>query len=238
MPKPARARRSLRGILLACLRERDAERLRVSRFLHDEVGQVLSAAGLHLDVLRQETRDRAPEIVPRTAEIQSILEGAVRQVRRLSYELCPEPVERAGLSIALHHLAERYRPSFNGRLSVECPDSLPLPPPVAMAFFRIAEQALANAVRHAGASHIVLRLRPAKRGASIQVGDNGCGFDVARTLRRVPGLGILLMEMFADDAGLEFSLTSSPKRNTIVRAEYRAGARPADESESGGRNTS
>ncbi|MBI4876901.1 MAG: hypothetical protein HY822_19865 [Acidobacteria bacterium] len=234
MREPGPARRSLRELLLLCYRERDAERLRVSRLLHDEIGQVLSAVGLHLDVLRQEVRDRAPEIVGRTAEIQSILEGAVRQVRRLSYELRPEPVERAGLGVALRQLADRYRPSFAGRLSVACPNPAPLPPAVALAFFRIAEQALDNAVRHSGAARIGLRLRTGKRRTSLEIRDNGSGFDVARTRRRVRGLGLLLMASYADDAGLDFTLTSLPKRTTIVWVVYRAGARPAESDNGGG----
>lgn len=210
-------------MLFRIVRERDAERSRLARLLHDEVGQVLSAVGLHLDVLRLDIQDRAPEIVDRTAEIQRILEGAMRQVRRLSYELCPEPVERAGLSVALRHLAGRARLSFFGALDADCPNSLDLPPAVSQALFRIAEQALDNAVRHSGAARIRVAVKKRRRGTTLEIRDNGRGFDPARARRRPAGLGLLLMEAYARDAGLALTITSAPGSDTIVRTEYPSG---------------
>jgi two-component system NarL family sensor kinase len=210
-------------MLFRIVRERDAERRRFARLLHDEVGQVLSAVGLHLDVLRLDLQDRAPEIVDRTAEIQRILEGAMRQVRGMSYELCPEPVERAGLCVALLHLADRARPSFPGALKADCPRSLDLPPAVALAMFRIAAQALDNAVRHSGAASIRVAVKKRRRGTTLEVRDNGRGLDPARARRRPAGLGLLLMEAYARDAGLTLTITSAPGSDTIVRADYPAG---------------
>jgi signal transduction histidine kinase len=204
-------------MLLGIVRERDAERTRVARLLHDEIGQVLSAAGLHLDALRLDVQDRAPEIVGRTCEIQSILEGAVQQVRRLSYELCPEPLEHAGIGVALRHLIGRRQPSFSGRLTADCPNSLDLPPAVSAALFRIAEQALDNAVRHSGASRVGLTLRAGRRGTTLEIRDNGRGFDAERMRRRPRGLGLPLMESYAQDAGLVLEIASAPGRDTIVR---------------------
>ena len=204
-------------MLLGIIRERDAERTRVARLLHDEVGQVLSAAGLHLDALRLDVQDRAPEIVGRTWEIQSILEGAVQQVRRLSYELCPEPLEHAGLGVGLRHLAGRRRPSFPGLLTAECPDSVNLPPAVSVALFRIAEQALDNAVQHSGATRIRLVLRAGRRRTTLEIRDNGRGFDAERMRRRPTGLGLPLMESYAQGAGLNFEIASAPGQDTIVR---------------------
>ena len=217
MTEPARAQRSLRGMLLNTIRERDAERTRVSRLLHDEVGQVLSAVGLHLDVLRVDIKDRVPEIVGRTSEIQRILEGAVQQVRNLSYELCPEPVERAGLGVALRQLANRWRQSFSGELKVDCPNSLDLPSAAAVAMFRIAERSLDNAVRHSGAARIGMTLRASRSRTTLEIRDNGCGFDPAPVRRRPRGLGLPLMESYARDAGLAMEISSTPGRDTIVR---------------------
>jgi two-component system NarL family sensor kinase len=207
-------------MLLGVVRERDAERGRVARLLHDEIGQVLSAVGLHLDVLRLDLQDRAPEIVARTTEIQRLLENAVQHVRRLSYELCPEPVERTGLGVALQHLVARTEPSCPGRLQADCPNALDLPPAAAVALFRIAAQAIDNALRHSGAARIRAVVRRHRRGVTLQVRDNGRGFDPARARRRPAGLGLLLMEAFARNAGLKFSVASAPGRGTIVRAEY------------------
>lgn len=227
MDKPDRARRSLRGLLLDTIRERNAERAQISRLLHDEVGQVLSAVGLHLDVLRLDIKDRAPEIVGRTSEIQRMLEGAVQQVRRLSYQLCPEPLERAGLSAALRHLTGRAQQLFSGALEVDCPNSLNLPAAASLALYRIAEQALDNAVRHSGASRIRVVLRAGPRRGALEIRDNGRGFDPARARRRPAGLGLPLMECYARDAGLDLRITSAPGRYTIVKIAFQPGGKPA-----------
>lgn len=226
MQRPSTPRTTLREILLAVLSELDSERLRVSHVLHDEVGQVLSAVGLHLDVLRLDLKKRVPDIAARTAGIQQILEGAVQQVRRLSYELSPVPVERAGLSAALKGLAARLRESCPGELRAECPDRLALPPPAALAMYRIAEMALDNAIRHSGARRIQL-LVAERGGVRLEVRDNGRGFDLARERRRPSGLGLLRMEACARRGGLKLTLASAPGRDTIVKTVYKAQAEAA-----------
>jgi signal transduction histidine kinase len=140
----------------------------------------------------------------------------------LSYELCPVPVERAGLSAALKGLAARCQESYRGELTADCPDRLTIPPGVAAAMYRIAEKALDNAVRHSGARKIRLSLKASGGGARLEVRDDGRGFDVARARRRPAGLGLLLMEGYARQGGLKLALASAPDRDTIVRTVYRA----------------
>ncbi len=125
------SQRSLAQLLVTMMNAREVEYARVSRALHDDVGQVLSAVGLQLDVLRMDFKDRAPDIVQRTQEIQQLLEKAVVHVRDLSYELNPAIVERAGLPFALERLADRFRKGFNGglRLLIDPGVRLPLPSP-------------------------------------------------------------------------------------------------------------
>jgi signal transduction histidine kinase len=74
----------------------DEERARISRILHDQVGQVMSAVGLQLELLRMDFEKAAPEISARTAEIQQLLERALVHVRTLVSELNPEPLKGAG----------------------------------------------------------------------------------------------------------------------------------------------
>ncbi len=220
MPAPARPRRSLRGALVRAVREREIERTRVSRVLHDEVGQILSAVGLQFDVLRLDLRDKVPDIAARTTEIQNILENAVEQVRRLSHQLCPEPVERAGLASALRRLAGRRQQLTPAQVLVECSGAAVLPGGVATALYRIAEQALDNAIRHSEARRIRISLRMNGRGTTLEVRDNGCGFDPARVRRRPAGIGLMLMDSYAADFGMTLELASAPGRDTIVRASY------------------
>ncbi len=205
---------------------RDRERARISRLLHDEVGQVLSAAGLQLDLLRMDCAQEPP-LAARIAEAQKLLEQAVGQVRSLSYALNPAIVERAGLKGALEELIERSRKVFSGRLEFAWDGGLRLPGQAAEACYRIVELALENALRHSGAGRIEVRCRRQGPEAIVEIRDDGCGFAAGQAGRPGRGMGLRLMEHLARRGGLELSLASEPEKGTIVKAIYRLRERAA-----------
>ena len=210
-------RRSVIEMLVAMASARDTDSARVARLLHDEVGQVLSAAGLQLGVLRMDFREQAPDIAARITEIQDILERAIEQVRGLSYELNPQVVERAGLHNALDRLAARFRQRFHGSIRLLSDPSARVPLEAAGAMYRIAEYALDNAVRHSHAKTIEILVRPLKRAMALEVRDNGRGFDVEAVRKAKSGLGLLLIDHYALQAGLEVSIRSAAGKGTIVK---------------------
>ena len=87
----------------------EVQSARIARILHDDVNQVLSAAGLHLDLIRMEHGTQVPELTAKTAEVQNLLGQVIEQLRELSYEINPAVVERVGLVFALERLVGRYR---------------------------------------------------------------------------------------------------------------------------------
>src|SRR6476469_5188834 len=89
--------RRFRELALAALDKQQAERERLARKLHDETSQILSGAGLQLDILKMDLEGKIPGIAKRTAEIQELLELAVEQIRELSRALQPELAGGAGL---------------------------------------------------------------------------------------------------------------------------------------------
>ncbi|MBI1898805.1 MAG: hypothetical protein HYZ57_07865 [Acidobacteria bacterium] len=217
------AQRLLSRMMVSSINAREVESARVSRVLHDEVGQVLSAVGLQLDVLKLDFRDRLPEIVKRTDEIQKMLDGVVQKVRALSYDLNPAVVERAGLQFALDRLVGRYREVFPGAIRFLYAASARVPLEVGNAWYKIAEHALANAVRHSQASRVELRVSSTAAEAVLDVRDDGTGFSLPEIRQRTSGLGLLLMEHYAALAGLALVIRSRPGKGTIVRTRYRAG---------------
>ena len=204
-----------RTLALAALENEQSERGKLARMLHDEVAQILSGAGLQLDILRMDLQDRVPEIVSRTAEIQSLLERVVRHIRHLSYELNPDIVERAGLESALDLLVGRFRRVFHGSLHLSYAASVHIPIEVGVAMERIAEEAVANAVRHANCNQIRITVKSTRDGVALQVRDNGIGFDYERERRIPSGLGLLMMDHCARKAGLGLSFRG---RGSIVTA--------------------
>lgn len=211
-------RRSLAEMLAALVEYRENEFARVSRLLHDEVGQVLSAVGLHLEALRLDFEGRAPEIAGRTAEIQGILEQAVTLVRNLSYELNPAIVERAGLAFALDRLAGRLRDRFKGTLRLLHEPNVHVPAPAGTAFYKIAELAIENAIIHSDCTLIEVLVRRTKAGVTLEVRDNGKGFNVQAACDQQAGLGLTLMEHYGREAGLQYSVESTLGKGTTVRA--------------------
>ena len=220
----AHSRRPLVQILEAVMNAQEQERTRVARLLHDDVGQVLSAVGLQLDVLRMDIDAEAPEIARRISESQKLLERAVDSVRALSYELNPAIVERAGLQVALDRLVGRYRDLSSVSIRMLFDSSVRLPVKAAASLYKIAESALDNAVKHSQGNQVEVFVKPSRNSVLLEVNDNGAGFDPGEVRRNPPGLGLLLMQCHAERAGLKLSINSTPGQGTIVRARYSTSA--------------
>jgi len=211
---------SLARMIVTLMSAQEQEWARVARVLHDEVGQIMSAVGLQLDVLRMDLRARCPDIEPRTAEIQLLLERAVQQVRDLSYELNPAVVEKAGLQFALERLIGRYRGKFSGSLRLMVDLAERVPPQIASAFYKIADQAVDNAVRHSQSSQIEVLVKPVQKSTVLEIRDQGVGFSAARMKDSAPGLGLLLMDYYASQASLDLEVITAPGEGTMVRVTH------------------
>jgi len=207
-----------RALALAALDNQQLERSKLARMLHDEVAQVLSAAGLQLDILRMDLADRVPEIAVRTSEIQELLDRVVKGIRDLSYQLNPDIVQRAGLRPALDLMVGRFRKSFVGSIRLIYDSALQIPAAVGIAMERIAEEAVTNAIRHAECNRIEIVVKCTRAGAALQVRDDGAGFDYPLALRRAHGLGLLAMDYYATKAGLRLSVIENEGGGTIVKA--------------------
>src|SRR5580700_8308876 len=153
-PQPALAQ-----MLFAAMNEHEAVLSRVSRLLHDDVSQVLSAVGLQLDAMRMDFRDQAPGIDDRATEIQTMLEQVIEQLRDISNELNPSIVERAGLQFALDRLAGKVRKTFSGSLRLHFDASALVPTAIATTFYKIAECALESAAGRPGCSAIDVQVK-------------------------------------------------------------------------------
>jgi two-component system NarL family sensor kinase len=154
----------------------------------------------------------------RIAEVQKLLETMMEEVREYSYELNPATVERAGLRSALDRLAARVRERFTGTIRLNVDPSLKIDPKLALALYQIAQEAVENAVQHSSCSMIEIAVKSTRNAPVLEVRDNGRGFDRGDVAGGCRGLGLLSMEHYAAQAGLEFSITSNRSTGTNVRA--------------------
>ncbi len=195
----------------------EAQSARIARILHDDVNQVLSAAGLHLDLIRMEHGTQVPELTAKTAEVQNLLGQVIEQLRELSYEINPAVVERVGLVFALERLAERYRRQRRAPIRQKIEPRLRIPLRISSSLYRIAEAALENSVQYSGAKRVDLLLRGTPSSVRLEIRDDGCGFDVGQPPQTGAGkgLGLALMRHHAALAGGSLTIESS-ERGTIV----------------------
>lgn len=193
---------------------RDEESSRIGRVLHDEIGQLLTAAGLHLDAARQSRG--ADEQRQQLDEAQRVFERAIDAVRELSQSLPPSIVQRVGLAFAMERLVARYRGESTQRIRFLHDPRARVDARIGQAMFRIGECALENAVRHSEAPLVEVLLRWTSRGILLEIQDRGKGFDLAAERKDPRGLGLMLMEHSAQRCDLTFAVQSQPGAGTIV----------------------
>jgi signal transduction histidine kinase len=193
-----------------------AERNRLARELHDSVTQslysltLLAAAGQ-----RMIQAEDLLQIAGNQARLGEIAQQALQEMRLLVYELRPLALESEGLMGALEHRLETVerRAGIQARVLVE--GEVELAPDLEEELYRIAQEALNNALKHASASQVVLSVRVADESVELEVTDNGQGFDPAET-HDTGGLGLISMQERADKIGGQLDIDSAPGEGTRV----------------------
>jgi len=206
---------SLTEPLFAALNEHEMTLARVSRLLHDDVSQVLSAAGLQLDALRMDFRETAPAVDQRVAEIQNMLEQAIDRLREISNEVNPSIAERAGLHFALDQMVGKARNVFSGAIRLHFDSAARVTSAQAKIFYKIAEGALDAAMARPDCSVIDIQFKPSHGKLILEVADNG-SFQPSSSVGKP--LGTLLMEYHAARANVDLVRTGSPGNGNTLQA--------------------
>jgi two-component system sensor histidine kinase UhpB len=170
---------------------REGERRRIAREIHDELGQALTGLKIDLSLVRSRTSDDA--IRADLSEMDAVLDGAVRSVREIASDLHPGVLDELGLVPALEWLARQHESRLpNGCRFESDTEDLDLPESTASHVFRIAQEALTNTLKHAGATGAEIRVRSEERPEAclIEVADDGRWSDPADA---TPGIGLIGM---------------------------------------------
>jgi two-component system sensor histidine kinase UhpB len=197
----ARLERERRDSARRSLSAQEDERRRIARELHDEVGQVLTAVVLQLDRGRVE-------------EAREAVRASLEEVREIARRLRPEALDDLGLTSALTALTNEVRRSG---LAVERsidPRVPELSDEEELVIYRVAQEALTNALRHAGAREARVTLAERDGGVELMVSDDGTGFDVAR---EVEGAGLRGMRERTVLIGAKLDVESAVGQGTVVR---------------------
>ena len=196
----------------AALHAQEEERARVARDLHDEVNQSLTGLLLRLEAVREEA---PPGLEPAIAETKALANQAMRELLSLARQLRPTALDDLGLVAATAGQVEQLqRGEIDAAFEAEG-EFADLGDDAQLVVYRVAQEALANAARHSGASGVRVRLRRRDdAGVELTVADDGRGFafDEAEG-----GLGIAGMRERALLVGGELTIESRPGRGTTVR---------------------
>jgi two-component system sensor histidine kinase UhpB len=163
-------RKEATGRVLAA---QEAERLRIARELHDQVGQELTAVLL----LLARVQSRAPEeMLPPLRDAQESVRASLEDLRRIAIELRPEALDDLGLESALAVLCDRLAERSSLEVTCRIADDMPeLSSDVELVIYRIAQEALTNVARHSGSGRAQLNLEPVDRRVILTVRDEGAG---------------------------------------------------------------
>jgi PAS domain S-box-containing protein len=218
------SREALRALVQHQQAAQEEERVRISRHVHDELGQRLTA--LKFDLYWVERGLSAPDVpatmhpvLDHSVAASALVEQAIRAVQALAAELRPTVLDHIGLAAALTQRARQFERSTGVacKLAVE-QSSVALPPGVANELFYICQEALTNVSRHAHASRVHLRLIERPDSVRLEVEDDGVGMD-AGTATAAGSLGMLGMRERAPHGGGTVRLEAAAPHGTVVIAE-------------------
>ena len=198
----------------------EEERRRLARELHDEIGQVLTAIGMNLQAIMAAGVQADPR---RLEECLAIVDRAFLQVRDLALDLRPPMLDDLGLAAALRWLVDRQAQRDGLIVHIVAESKEPaLPLELATACYRIAQEALTNVTRHAGARQVWVELQQGEDEVRLVVRDEGVGFDPeeARRPARGSGLGLLGMEERVRLLGGRIAIESAPGQGTAIRVRF------------------
>ncbi|MCC6541756.1 MAG: sensor histidine kinase [Flavobacteriales bacterium] len=201
----------------AMLEGQEKERERVSKELHDHVGHLLGTIKHQLGELQTQVADVKSEQTAQYQKVSGLLDNAAGELRRISHDMAAATLNRFGLEKALKDLSDTLH--INGCLQVELNTfglERPLERGVEIAVYRIIQEAVSNALKHAKATELTIGVTHAPGRLSVVVSDNGIGFDTSATNGGV-GLGNIRARAVA--LGALVQIDSTPGKGTTVNVE-------------------
>ena len=193
----------------------EREQMRIGQDLHDGVCQTLAALDCAAQCLKLDLEATGAPQVKLAAEIQKQLSAATLEARNLARGIYPVSIQGDGLGLALSELVMTNNTLFQGKIRFETDEDVAVKDSeVALHLYRITQEALSNAMRHANATHVSVRLRRELQHLTISVADDGCGSGIQA---RPDGMGWKTMRYRAKLIGAEIKVETKPAQGTTIR---------------------
>lgn len=216
----------IRQLAGGLINAQEAARIRIAGDLHDDVGQELAGISIAVSTLKRWRRNLQESA---TQEALSALQrralGLVDRVRRLSHDLHPGTLRHVGLAGALDAYCLEVEQQYGVEVAFSAEGDLRgISADAGLCLFRIAQEAMRNAVSHGKARHLTVAAASLEPDVQLTIADDGIGFDLNAARRQGSGLGLVTMEERARIAGGYVQLVTQPGNGTTVRARVPASA--------------
>lgn len=209
-----RTEAALRDVSGRLINAQEEERSRVARELHDDLSQRMALLSIELEQLGQAV-DGSARMRRRFENLQNQAQEISSDIHRLSYRLHPSKLDHLGLAAAVKSLCEQLNV---GNLRVYLHQQgfpVPLPNDITLCVYRIAQEALRNAVKHSKATHCRVFLKRSPQAVHLSVLDDGCGFDL-HSASMAEGLGFVSMRERLRIVGGQLEIHSQPGHGTRI----------------------
>lgn len=202
----------------AVIESAENERRRIGHELHDGIGQQLTAVLLAMNGLSEELQTKFPALAERAQQTSQSLRDTMAEVRGLSHGLAPVPLWEQGLELAMQALAETTTRSSGIRCVFECPEHIPeVDEATACNLYRIAQEAVNNALKHADSQEIRIGLECRDGTLALEVDDDGCG--LPEGLAERGGLGFRIMQHRTEVMGGRMEYGAPPAGGTRIAVQ-------------------
>ncbi|MDB6122933.1 MAG: Histidine kinase [Pedosphaera sp.] len=211
---------NLRYLSSQILSVQEEERKRISRELHDEVGQALTAVNVSLGVLKNAINDEQGELQKKIADAQNLLEQTMETVHSFSRELRPAMLDDLGLVPALRSFVKSFAERTGTQIRFNAtPEVEKLEIEQKTVLYRVAQESLTNVAKHAQASHGAVTIRMVKNGINMEIKDNGKSFrvDEQALSKGKKRLGLLGIQERVRLASGTVEVQSNPGKGTKIQ---------------------
>jgi signal transduction histidine kinase len=198
------------------------EQERIGNDLHDGIGQELIGLSMLFKTLEDELRIVPGDYASRVEDIRAILDQCATTTRTLAQSMSPVHLESDGLSAGLSQLALSFQALYDLNIKLTCADNLPAMDATSAAnVYRIVQEALSNAVRHARASRVAVRVETRPDTLHLEIEDDGIGLGELDS--EGAGMGLKIMRYRAGMLGARIEFTDAPTGGTVVRCTIKTG---------------
>ena len=199
---------------------RENERVSISRDLHDDLGQALTAVKIDLGIIRQ--RISEPDIVLKIDKVSTLVSNTIKTVQRLTSQLRPEIIDDLGLEVAIEWFTSEFAERNNIDVVLDLDTNISFSPDNSLILFRIMQESLTNIARHAKATEVKISMLIIDETIHFRISDNGIGISESE-LNSKKSFGLIGMRERVHFVNGDISITGRQGEGTRVHVSIPVG---------------